>query len=61
MRPSDEQPSVRQKTGERTPAAALAGDGPIPGEIGARNHVTSGLFRFSATQFLVALIPELLT
>jgi Ion channel len=50
MRTSDEQPSGRP------PGTVLASGGAIPAGIPARSSVTSGLFRFSATQFLVALI-----
>jgi hypothetical protein len=53
---SEEQPPVRQKPSERPPETAPHGDAPIPAGIAARNDVTSGLFRFSVTQFLFALI-----
>lgn len=56
MKVSDEEAPVRQKPLERTPETAPHGDAPIPSGIPARHQVTSGLFRFSVTQFLVLLI-----
>ena len=56
LKASEEQSPVRQKPQERTPETAPHGDAPIPAGIAARNDVTSGLFRFSVTQFLFALI-----
>ena len=56
MNATDDQSSVRQQSSKRMPAAALAPDDRIPSGKPSRKPVTSGLFRFSATQFLVALI-----
>lgn len=48
--------TLREKTSERILGTAPSDGSPIRAGIQPSNHVTAGLFRFSVTQFLVALI-----
>jgi hypothetical protein len=60
MSASAEQTPTSMENGNGTARTDVAGEAARPASAPARNRVTPGLFRFSVTQFLVALILVLI-